>query len=149
MIVDLLKNAKLYAGDKKLARALDYLAKTDFKKMEPGKVELDGAKLFALIQAPTTRAKESAQFEAHRKYIDVQYIVEGTEQMGYAPIATLKTSVPYDETKDAEMLKGDGDFVTFRPGMFVVFFPEDAHMPCLTCTAPVQVRKVVVKVAVA
>lgn len=148
MIVDRIKNAALYSADRKLAKALDYLAKTDFTKVEPGKYELDGAKLFALVQQVETKPKEEKQFEAHRKYIDVQFIVSGVEQMGYAHISTLKTSQAYDADKDAEMLRGTGDFITATPGTFIVFFPEDAHMPCVAMGKSAPVRKVVVKVVV-
>jgi YhcH/YjgK/YiaL family protein len=148
MIVDRITNAGLYSADKKLAKALAYLAKTDFAKVEPGKYELDGAKLFALVQQVETKAKEEKQFEAHRKYIDVQFIVSGAEQMGYTHISTLKTSQAYDADKDCEMLRGAGDFITATAGTFVVFFPEDAHMPCVAMGKPAAVKKVVVKVAV-
>ncbi len=149
MIVDRIANAALYAADRKLARALEYLAKTDFSKVEPGRYELDGTKLFALVQQVETKPREEKQFEAHRKYIDVQFIVSGAEQMGYAHLATLKTAQPYDADKDAEMLRGAGDFITATPGTFLVFFPEDAHMPCVAVGRPAAVKKVVVKVAVA
>jgi YhcH/YjgK/YiaL family protein len=148
MIIDRIQNAGLYAADQKLARALQYLAKTDFTKMAPGKVEIDGTALFALIQTPTTRAKESAQFEVHRKYIDVQYIVEGVEIMGYAHLSALSTITPYNTENDAEFLIGEGNFITVRAGFFVVFYPEDAHMPCLACGQPKPTRKVVIKIAV-
>lgn len=148
MIIDSIRNAGLYAGGNKLSRALQYLAKTDFTKMPPGKVEIDGPALFALIQTPATRAREGAQFEAHRRYIDVQYIVEGTEVMGYAPLSALSTVVPYSPETDAEMLAGKGDFITVRAGFFVVFYPEDAHMPCLDCGQSKPLRKVVIKMTV-
>jgi len=148
MIIDQLKNANLYSKDKALAKALEYLTQTDFKTLAVGRYELDGTKRFALVQEPLTRTLEGALFEAHRKYIDVQYIVDGIEQMGYAPINTLQGATPYDESKEAEMLRGAGDTLTVRPGMFVVFFPEDAHMPCLAVGQPAKVKRVVVKVAV-
>ena len=148
MIVDLLKNAAPYASDKKLARALDYLVKTDFRTLPQGKVALDGAELYALVQQYDSRLREKCQFEAHRKYIDVQYIVEGTEQMGYAHVSALASAVPYDAEKDAEMFTGEGSFITAPAGTFIVFFPEDGHMPGVAIGKPKTVRKVVVKVKV-
>jgi len=148
VIVDQLKNAALYKSDKKLARALDYLAKTDFSKIATGKVVLDGANLFALVQNYETRLREKCQFEAHRKYIDVQYVVEGTEQMGYAHVAALHNGTPYDAEKDAEMFTGEGSFIAAPAGTFIVFFPEDGHMPGVAIGGPKPVRKVVLKVKV-
>lgn len=148
MIVDMLKNASLYRSDKKLARALDWLAKTDLSKLAPGKVELDGADLYALVQTYQSRLRGNCQFEAHRKYIDVQYVVKGVEQMGYANIAALKNAVPYSAENDAEMLAGEGSFIAAPAGTFVVFFPEDAHMPCLAVGKPDTVNKIVIKIRV-
>ncbi len=149
MIIDRIGNAKLYSKNKHLAKALEYLAKTDFQTLPAGSYELDGRKLYAGVGENNTRQWDAgALFEAHRKYIDVQYIVSGIEKMGYAPIDHLQVVTPYDETKDAEMLKGTGDFLTAQPGMFLVFFPHDAHMPGLAADQPMKVKKVVVKIAV-
>jgi len=148
MIVDQLKNAALYKFDKKLARALDYLAKTDFSKLPTGKVVIDGAEMFALVQNYETRLREKCRFEAHRKYIDVQYVVEGTEQMGYAHVAALQSAAPHDAEKDAEMFTGEGSFIAAPAGTFLIFFPEDGHMPGVAIGKPKPVRKVVLKVKV-
>lgn len=75
-------------------------------------------------------------------------MASGVESMGYAPIGSLTVTQPYADDKDCMLLAGTGDFVTAAAGTFVVFFPEDAHMPCLACGAPQAVCKVVVKVAV-
>jgi biofilm protein TabA len=148
MIVDRLKNAALYASDRKLARALDWLAAADLAKLQPGRVEIDGVELFALAQAYQTRLRENCRFEAHRKYIDVQYVAEGTEQMAYAHLSALKNTVPYDAEKDIEWLDGEGSFIVVPAGAFAVFFPEDAHIPGVAIGKPSAVRKVVVKVRV-
>ena len=150
MIIDQIRNAALYSSNPRLRRALDYLAGTDFASLPPGKVELDGANLYALIIESETRLKEECLFEAHRNYADVQYIVRGTEKMGYAPVGRLSEVEPYDPQKDAAMLKGEGDFFTATPGTFVVFYPEDAHMPSVAVNdKPGPVKKVVVKIRLA
>ena len=146
MIVDRLKNVALYGADKKLARALEWLAKADFSKLSPGRVEIDGDNVFALVQSYQSRLRAQCQFEAHRKYIDVQYVIEGTEQMGYAHLSALKSAAAYSAEKDAEMLTGEGSFIAAPAGTFIVFFPEDAHMPGIAIGKPAQIRKVVIKV---
>ena len=148
MIVDRLKNAALYGSGGKLARALDWLASADLTKLQPGRVEIDGAELYALAQTYQTRLRENRQFEAHRRYIDVQYVAEGTEQMAYAHLSALKSAVPYDAEKDIEWLDGEGSFIVVPAGAFAVFFPEDAHIPGVAIGKPAGVRKVVVKVRV-
>ena len=128
---------------------MEYLRRTDFSKLQPGRYELEGDKLFALVQQMNTRLKKGVEFEAHRKYADIHYIVEGAERMGYAHLGALKVTKPYDEAKDCEFLKGKGEFITLAPGMFAVVYPEDAHMPCMAVKEPKPLKKVVMKVRVA
>jgi YhcH/YjgK/YiaL family protein len=146
MIIDQLKNAALYFGTHaRMEQAFRYLQKTDFSKIDPGKYEIEGTNLFALIQQYDTKAKEKGRWEAHRKYIDVQYVFSGTELFGYAHLGQLQ-SVAFDEAKDFHELKGSGDFLRVPAGMFLVLFPHDAHMPGISVSAPEPVKKVVVKV---
>jgi biofilm protein TabA len=148
MITDLLKNAALYGADKKLARALDWLRKTDLDSLALGRIEIDGADLFALVQTYQTRLRHECRFEAHRRYTDVQYVVAGVEQMAYAHVAAVKVAVPYDAERDIEWFDGDGNFFIVPAGGFAVFFPEDAHIPGVAIGKPATVRKVVVKVRI-
>ena len=147
MIVDRLGHERLYLGvSAALRKALEFLQSTDFGSCAPGRMDLDGERLFALVQDYQTKARETAQWEAHRRYIDVQYVVAGCEIMGWSPIDRLKEQQPYDPQTDCEMLRGAGDFFMMPAGMFAVFFPKEAHMPGLSHNAPAAVRKVVVKV---
>ena len=149
MIIDSNRNAAIYKGiGARIQKALAYLAKTDFTGVAPGRYELDGGNVFALVQEYETKPPATGIWEAHRRYIDVQFVAAGIETMGYAPIGSLSVTQPYSSDGDCVLLAGTGDFVTARAGTFVVFFPDDAHMPCLACGAPASVRKVVVKVAV-
>lgn len=148
MIVDLIKNAALYKRlDGGIQTALEYLAKTDFSTMTPGRYDLEGNTVYALVQQYITKPMEQGLWEAHRRYIDVQYVAEGVESMGYVSIGNLKVTQAYAPKDDCELFAGTGDFVTARAGTFVIFFPEDAHMPCIASGTPAPVRKVVVKVA--
>ena len=146
MIIDHLKNAAQYAGlGTRIEAGLAWLAATDFTTMAPGRYELDGKNLYALVQSYETRDPSLGKWEAHRRYIDIQYVVTGCEKMGYAEISTLKGST-YDAEKDFLFLEGTGDLLTCGPGTFVLFAPQDAHMPCLAIDKPQAVTKVVVKV---
>lgn len=149
MIIDNLKNANLYYKfNPKLKLAFEYLQKTDFEKMDTGKHEIDGSKIFALVQQYETKSMEQVSWEAHRKYVDIQYIYSGYEVMGYSYIDNLKIVKEYDEIGDYMFLEGEGSFFKIAEGYFTVFYPEDAHMPAIADTAPERVKKVVVKVAV-
>ena len=149
MIVDKLKNARWYYGSgKKLQLALEWLQKTRVAGMSAGRYEIDGANVYALVQEYISKPRKQGKLEAHRKYMDVQYIVSGVEQIGYANTEDAKVSVPYDESKDALFVDTPCDMVTMRAGMFMILGPQDAHMPGITAISPQTVKKVVVKVIV-
>jgi YhcH/YjgK/YiaL family protein len=149
MIVDSVGNVGLYKGlGGRIARALALLGQTDFRAMEPGKQEVDGTKLFYMVQAYQTKPREKGAWESHRKYIDVQYVVDGIERMGWAPFSQLSVTKPYSADNDAALYSGDGDFIVARAGTFLVLWPDDAHMPGIAVADPVQVRKVVVKILI-
>ncbi len=147
MILDRLANADLYAPiGRRIAHGLDYLRQTNFDEMEPGRYEIDGAAVYAVVSAYSTRDVAAGRWEAHRRYIDLQYIVRGTERIGFAPIERLKAE-PYDDEKDLLWLSGAGEFVTLEAGDFMILWPHDAHMPGIATGAPAPIRKVVVKFA--
>jgi YhcH/YjgK/YiaL family protein len=149
MIIDSLKNASLYYGiNERIAAGFEFLKKDDLVGMVPGKYEIDGSNVFALIQHYETKPQECGKWEAHRRYIDIQFVVQGIERMGYANLDRMEISVPYNEKDDYLLLAGSGDFFTVQAGTFVVFAPQDVHMPTLAVTAPQPVIKAVVKVRV-
>jgi YhcH/YjgK/YiaL family protein len=103
--------------------------------------------MYALVQEYDSKLKEEGKWEAHRRYIDLQYVVKGVEGIGYANIHHLKQE-EYDTGKDFLPLQGEGDLVTVRNGSFVLLFPEDAHMPGMAIGTPVSVKKIVLKISV-
>lgn len=147
MIIDKLKNAKSYYGlGSRMKAALEYLENTDFSKMEPGKYEVDGTNIYALVQQYDSRLRKDGKWEAHQRYADIQYIAEGVELMGYANLDSMKASQSYDAAKDIVFLEGNGDFATADQGTFVILLPQDVHMPGQAAADPQPVRKVVMKV---
>ena len=149
MIIDQLSNAYSYVGiNQRLDAAFDYLRKTDLSKVEPGTYEIDGRKIYVMVQQYDTKTKEKGRWEAHRKYIDVQYVHKGEERFGYSNLLDLRAGA-YDEAKDFLSLQGEenGDFFVVREGAFVILFPQDGHMPGIAVTSPRPVKKFVVKVA--
>jgi biofilm protein TabA len=149
MVLDRLDNAAAYqALFPRLRQAFDFLRSADLAGLPQGRHDVAGNDLFALVQEYRTKPDSEGFWESHRKYIDVQYVVAGAERMGYANLATLSVRQPYDADKDLLILDGSGDFFTVGAGMFTIFAPQDAHMPCLAVGEPAAVRKVVIKVAV-
>lgn len=150
MIIDNIKNAsRYYRLGPGIETALRFLAETDLSTLQMGKREIQGEEVFAIAQQYETRPAEISVWEAHRAYIDVQYVVSGKELMGYANLETMagyKIVSEYDAVKDVLKFEGRGDFVTAGPGTFLIFTPEDAHMPCIAAGDPDLVRKVVIKV---
>ncbi len=129
MIADTVRNAGMYKGlGDRIARALALLGKEDFRSMEPGRREVEGEALFYIVQSYTTKPREQGAWESHRKYIDVQYVVEGIERIGWAPTTQLSVTKPYSAESDAALYSGDGDFIVARQGTFLVLWPDDAHI---------------------
>ena len=148
MIIDRLRNVALYGAlPENIRGGLAFLAEHDLTRAEPGKVEIDGERLFAIIQEYDTKPPGTGKWEAHRRYWDLQYMVRGTEHLLYAPVDQLRAG-EYVPEKDFLPLEGDGDRITLRQGMVAVLSPQDAHMPGMAIGPSEQVRKVVVKVAV-
>jgi len=149
MIIDHISNIQMYTElGGRIAAALRYLAETDFSALEPGKYDIDGNNIYAIVQQYETKPAETGKWEAHRKYIDIQYIVSGSELMGYAHINNLTVSEDYNGEKDCLFLTGSGSMLHCKPGTFVLFAPHDAHMPCLADGTPAMVKKVVMKILV-
>ena len=148
MIIDQLNNAPMYYGiSERLALALRYLQETDPSALQPGRVEVDGANVYALVQAYETKPLDKGRWEAHHRYIDIQYLVEGVERMGYANLERVQLG-DYDDAKDFQALQAEGELFTLRAGMFAILAPQDAHMPNIAVDAPRPNKKIVMKVRV-
>jgi len=147
MIVDRIENMRKY---QKLSNdyhmALDFLAATDFAKMETGKYTIPNSELvYFIIDFPEGgKAAEDCVWEGHHKHTDVHYIAAGTEKCGYANIATMKETA-YDQEKDFAIYEGEGDFVTLSAGMVAVTEPQDIHKPAVKISGGALLRRVVVK----
>ncbi|TAN38664.1 MAG: DUF386 domain-containing protein [Verrucomicrobia bacterium] len=148
MIFDRLENAERYfKTHPAFAAAFAFLRRPDLATLPDGRIELDGDKLFALIQRPTNKGHAAARLESHRKYADIQFVVSGNEEYGWC---SLRDAPPV-----AEDFKPDNDIAFYAgppaiwipssPGYFVVFFPEDLHAPLAGTGA---LHKVVIKIRV-
>lgn len=117
---------------------------------DTNKVELGGG-VFVIEQVYETRLRADGFFESHRKYVDVQAVLDGEELMEVADIARIKVRQPYNPDRDLVVYEDSSEASLLRvyPGQIAVFFPNDVHMPTLRIRAqPVRVRKCVVKVPV-
>ena len=98
-----------------------------------------------LVQHITTKNAEGALLEAHKNFLDIQYIPEETETMGWAPIEKLEVAKPYNDVKDVWHFEGDCDLIDIRPGYCYVVYPEDAHAPGVHRQEAKEYNKIVVK----
>jgi len=148
MIIDQLKNASIYFGlGERFAKALHYLQSTDYSNFVPGKYEIEDKDIYALVQYYLTGEKKDC-LEAHRRYADIHYIVNGIEIMGVANKDDLNAG-EYDNITDYVPMKGEASFFAVYEGSFVIFYPQDAHMPGLIFESPQMIKKIVMKVLLA
>ncbi|RJQ83902.1 MAG: DUF386 domain-containing protein [Desulfobacteraceae bacterium] len=148
MILDVLENARRYLDlHKGFAKAIDFLSRPDLQELPAAKYEIDGDRVYAMVSREPGRRKEDALLETHEKYIDIQLVLAGTDEMGWKPKSLCKQPAgEYDHATDMQFFADEPDaWLATQSGAFVIFFPEDAHMPLISSG---QLHKVVVKVAV-
>jgi biofilm protein TabA len=148
MILSTLSQSSRYTALHPLFQhAFDYIRKTDLSALEPGRYPIVGDDLIAIVEQAQGKTKEVAKLEAHRKYIDIQLVLEGDEQMGWKPLADCLNPVSeHSEEKDIRFFHdAPASWIAVPPDHFCIFFPEDAHAPLVSSG---QVSKVIFKVAV-
>lgn len=148
MIFDKIENAKKYfALHPGFEAAFNFLKLDDLVIMDCKTYEIDGKNNYAMISNKPGKKREDAKLEAHRKYIDIQFLIEGSEEIGWKACDDCKeVSTEYNEEKDIEFFADEAQtYFTLTPHTFALFFPEDAHAPMV---ADGDVHKVVIKVLV-
>ena len=124
MIFDSINNSGIYYGlGEKFERALSFLKDTNFSEVESGRMDIDGDNIFALVQEYKTKDPDDGKWESHRKYIDIHYIISGSEDFGFVNFEYLEVLEPYNEENDVAFYEGDGDFLQLHEGEFVILFP--------------------------
>ena len=146
MVIDKIENLEKYASLNPLfSQAIEFLKSTDLNAHEIGKVKLQGDDLVVNFAQARPKTKEEAKLETHNRFIDIQIPLDGVEVMGYTPRADLPDA-EYNAEKDITFYPGLAEsYLTIKPGMFAIFFPEDGHAPGVT---PDGLKKVIVKVLV-
>jgi biofilm protein TabA len=109
----------------------------------------EGEDMYVMIQGYSTQSRDLCRFEAHRRYIDIQYLMRGEEIIEVSPLDTLEVDVPYLGSKDVAFFRPSetpGADLRMRPGDFAIFLPHDAHRPKIQVSTPSALRKAVVKI---
>ena len=152
MIVDSIKNAYLYKGlNENVDKVLDVASTLTAEGFATGRQEIDGKNLFINYVSYETRAKEVSSSEAHRLYVDVMYMVEGSETIYVKPAHKLKNiTKEYNPEIEALIADIDDDVTAVRldEGMFCILFPDDSHAPACICDKAMTVKKIIGKVKI-
>lgn len=151
MIYDHISNIATYRDlSTNIALGLDFL-----KQMNPytavGTYQIN-QQVNAIVSEYETKTENEHGYEAHRKYIDIQYLLNGTERIACLPFERLKETQSYNYENDAAFYAADRSLLptnlSLLPGYFAILFPQDGHMPQLCVDKPIKVKKVVIKVEI-
>lgn len=144
MVIDKLVNFKNYVTLNPLfSQAYDFIESTDLNNLDLGKFVLKENDIMINCELVYPKTKQEAKFETHNKFIDIQIPLTASEIIGYSPRADLLEE-PYDAKKDITFYNGAiQQYITVHPGMFAIFFPDDAHAPGISS---IGLKKVVIKI---
>ena len=149
MIFDHINNIETYKGlSPDIYEGLNYL-KYASKELAVGVYEIT-PRVKAIVSEYETKQVNEYGYEAHKKNIDIQYLLQGEERIACMPIEKLTESKPYSEENDAAFftVNTKPQEMTIGDGYFSVFYPQDGHMPQLCIEKPEMVKKVVIKVKI-
>lgn len=147
MIVDHISHISAYRGlGPRFERAFAYLA--DFQENTPdGRYELDGDRVYALVQSIQTSAATAGVFESHKVYADIHFVVSGQEVIYYQETSLLNPRGDYDASIEGRLYDGGNEnALHLSKGFFGAFWPQDGHKPGCFVQAPAAVRKIVMKI---
>ncbi len=147
MIYDRIEHFKDYINAHQgFAEVAEFLDSAPLAERQDGRHTVSDTGAYVSIDRYQTRTPAECVLECHRKYIDIQVMIEGTERMGVCHKSDCVADI-YDPETDFQALQGTAEFLEFRTGTFMVFFPQDAHMPqVIAGEMPATVRKAVFKV---
>ena len=145
MIVDCLSSFKTYVKlHQHFATILDFLGKNSLNALEEKTYPLLGEDIFLSINCYKTQTDKD--FEAHKRYIDIQMVLKGIEYIEWCPLSQTQIKTAYDNNKDIMFLSGSGQKIEATKDLFFIFFPKDAHRPGLPIQTPEYVKKAVFKI---
>jgi biofilm protein TabA len=130
-------------------KVFNFLKSSDLKNLAVGRIEIEGNKAYALVSEYQSKEKAQTRYESHKKYIDIQHIISGQEQMGITTADKVTVAEPYNAEKDIAFFTYEGgDYIKATPANFLVFFPDDVHRPSIKVENNEPIKKIVVKIAV-
>lgn len=128
-------------------KAFAFMKEKDLATLKPGKYPIDGENVFATVTEAPSKAFDKTQWESHRNYSDIQYIIKGKEKIGAAPVSAITIRDQYDPKRDVVFYNGEGKYYEAGPDTFFIFTPADAHRPSVIVEGYDVVKKLVIKVS--
>jgi YhcH/YjgK/YiaL family protein len=149
MILDTIKNSDRYLSiGKGIAETLRYIQNNDLSEVQRGRYEIDGKRLVMIVSESKNTNTNECRLEGHRRFIDLQYWVSGSELMGHEILDNQPVLDEYNEEIDCAFYNCIASFSRLLPGMFVIFFPSDLHTAVSDPLSDEKVKKIVFKIAV-
>lgn len=146
---DLAEQVKL---DEKMQMAVDFLQREDLNQIPNGRIDLAGDQVYVRVMEYETVPFEALKFEAHRKYIDIHYVVSGQEAIWCLNTRKFSSTDEYNAEKDVIHGEPRNDEelskIVLTPGDLAICYPKDAHAPKgMIGSSLVTLKKIVVKIA--
>lgn len=139
--------SQVLKNEKSWQAAFHFLDNNNLDELAIGRYELLDDGTYATVSEYITKEPDSARYEAHRKYIDIQYVLNGSEYIDLLRMPDINEEAEYDEKSDILFFTGrEGQRLLADKKHFFVFFPDDVHKPCLKVGSTGRVRKIVVKI---
>lgn len=149
MVLDTIVNASRYLQiGEGIANALNYIRNNDLSAVLPGKYEIEGDRLVMLVMELENTNTNENRLEGHRRYIDLQYWVSGSELMGHEILNSQPVLEAYNEKSDCGFYNCIASYSRLLPGMFVIYYPSDLHTAVNDPLSNERVKKVVFKIQV-
>lgn len=150
MILDKLENYNFYCSQNdNLRKAFNFLESTNFTQLNAGTYELQDNIIYYIVNEYKTKNNDAFILEAHKKYIDLQFIIKGSEIIEYENYNNQPINRPYDSENDYSLFHQTNPMeLKLSPGMFAIFYPNDLHLPGIIYQKEQYVKKIVMKILI-
>ena len=148
MILDKISNSHIYSPvHTGFEKVFDFIKNNDLAAIDLGKHLIDGENVFVVVMEYTTQEVAECKSETHKKYIDIQYMIEGSEHIGITTLDQQQPTTPYNEEGDYMFYTLENlPLIQLHKGHFAIFFPDDIHQTMMQIDQPAPLRKAVFKI---
>ena len=128
-------------------QVLDFIQQNEILALTAGVYPILGEDLFVIVEKVSGRSREAAKLECHRRYIDIQLVLSGVDEMGWRAVADCRQPIDeFNTTRDIQFFDDTPSaWIATPPDTFCLFFPDDAHAPLVSTG---EIHKLIFKIAV-